>query len=87
MSRTKAIGRPIRGMKNTVGQIPLPEPWAANAPKAVPAMIAMMASFLAVLELDLAEVAAFLATTLDALPRGAEALHLDFDAELDQLVG
>jgi hypothetical protein len=50
-------------------------------------MIAMMASFLAVLELDLAEVAAFLATTLDALPRGAEALHLDFDAELDQLVG
>jgi Streptomyces sporulation and cell division protein, SsgA len=49
-------------------------------------LIGMMASFLGVLELDLAEVVAFLATTLDALPRGQENLHLDFDAELDELV-
>jgi Streptomyces sporulation and cell division protein, SsgA len=61
--------------------------WASERPGGHSLMIAIFASFLAVLELDLAEVAAFLATTLDALPRGAEALHLDFDAELDQLVG
>lgn len=61
--------------------------WARERPGGHVLMIAMMASFLAVLELDLAEVAAFLATTLDALPRGAEGLHLDLDAELDELVG
>ena len=59
--------------------------WACEHPAGHSLMIGMVASFVALLELDVAEVAAFLATTLDAVPRDAEALHLDFDAELDQL--
>ena len=36
MSRTKAIGSAMSGRRNTVGQIPCPDPCAANAPTAVP---------------------------------------------------
>ena len=47
--------------------------------------IAMMASFVAFLELDLEKVADFAVATLQLVPQGEEPGQLDLDAELDRL--